>query len=437
MLYTRQIAILFLGVLTLSGIVFAVAHAETAEELQSKINNTQSQISALEQEIANYQKQLTSVGQEKDSLSKAVTELDLTAKKLSTDIKITQKKIDAALLEKKKLSESITVTSTSITLQKEAVADLLRKTNESESINFISYLVKPGTSLGEMWREIDFIQTLNKSFIESAQKLHGDKIILEDHKKAIEENEKTLRELSLGLTNQKKVVDTNTREKALLLKETKNKEANYAALVKDRQAKKEAFAADVRNYESQLKFILDPSSIPKAGTSVFGWPVKSVRITQLFGKTSASGRLYASGTHNGVDFGMPVGTPVYPVLAGTVLGSGNTDLTCPGASYGNWVLIKHDNGLTTVYGHLSLVSVKTGVRVTPDTVIAYSGSTGYATGPHLHVSAFVSTGVQITTLKSQACTGKTYTMPIAATNAYLDPMLYFPAATKAMLQYAS
>lgn len=432
-----HIGIFFIATLILSGVVLGVAHAQTADELQSKINNTQTQIAALEQEIANYQKQLTVVGQEKDSLSKAVSELDLNAKKLSTDIKVTQKKIDAALLQKQRLSDSITVTSKSINTQKKAVADLIRKTNESEAIDFIGYLVQPGTSLGEMWREIDNIQTLNKNFIDAAKKLHGDKVVLEDNKDAVEKNEKELRELAIGLNNQKKVVDANAREKAALLKETKNKEANYTALVKDRQAKKLAFEAEVRNYESQLKFVLDPSSIPKAGTSVFGWPVKSVRITQLFGKTSASGRLYASGTHNGVDFGMPVGTPVYPVIAGTVVGSGNTDLTCPGASYGNWVLVKHDNGLTTVYGHLSLVTAQTGARVTTDSVIAYSGSTGYATGPHLHVSAFVSTGVQITTLKSQACSGKTYTMPIAATNAYLDPMLYFPSATKAMLQYAS
>ncbi len=429
--------ILLVATLIISGVFFANAYAQTADELQSKINTTQSQIAALEAEIASYQKQLTSVGQEKDSLSKAISELDLNAKKLATDIKITQKKIDAALLEKKKLSDSITVTSQGISLQKNAIAALLRKTQESDNTDLVAYLAQPGTSLGEVWREMDAIQTLNDTFAHAAEKLHSDKIILEDHKKAVEENEKTLRDLSAGLNNQKKVVDANARDKASLLKETKNKEANYAALLKDRQAKKQAFEADVRNYESQLKFVLDPSAIPKAGSSVFGWPVELVRITQLFGKTSASGRLYASGTHNGIDFGMPTGTPVHPVMAGTIVGSGNTDLTCPGASYGNWVLVKHDNGLSTVYGHLSLVTAQTGSRVTPASTIAYSGATGYATGPHLHVSAFVSTGVKITTLKSQACTGKTYTMPIAATNAYLDPMLYFPAPTKAMLQYAS
>ncbi len=420
-----------------AGSFFNIVAAQTADELQSKINNTQSQIAALEAEIASYQKQLVSVGQEKDSLSKAISELDLSAKKLGADIQITQKKTDAALLEKQKLSESISVTSNDITTQKEAISALIRKTREAESHDMVTYLAQPGTSLGDMWREVDTIQTLNSSFIDTAKKLHADKVVLEDHKKAVEENEKTLRELAANLKNQKKIVDKNAQDKAALLKQTKNKEANYASLLKDRQAKKDAFEADVRNYESQLKFVLDPSAIPKAGTSVFGWPVASVRITQLFGKTSASGRLYASGTHNGIDFGMPTGTPVHPVLAGTVVGSGNTDLTCPGASYGNWVLVKHDNGLTTVYGHLSLVTAVTGSRVGADSTIAYSGSTGYATGPHLHVSAFVSTGVKIQTLASKACSGKTYTMPIAATNAYLDPMLYFPTPTKAMLQYAS
>lgn len=432
----RHISTIIFGLLFLGGF-FAVSYAQTASELQSKISNTQSQIAELEKEIASYQTQLVSVGKEKDSLSKAISELDISAKKLAADIKVTQKKIDAALLEKEQLSRSITVTSNNIDLQKSAVAALIRKTNEAESRNLVNYLAEPGISLGDMWREIDTIETLNKNFTETAQKLHEDKVVLEDHKQAVEANEKELRDLATNLSNQKKVVDANAREKANLLKQTKNKEANYAALLKDRQAKKDAFEADVRNYESQLKFVLDPSSIPRAGTAVFSWPVDTVRITQFFGKTSASGRLYASGTHNGVDFGMPTGTPVHPVAAGVVLGSGNTDLTCPGASYGNWVLVQHDNGLTTVYGHNSLIVAQTGTRVTPNSIIAYSGSTGYATGPHLHVSVFVSTGVKITTLKSQACSGKTYTMPIAATNAYLDPMLYFPTPTKTMTQYAS
>lgn len=411
--------------------------AQTASELQNKINNTQDQIAQLEREMADYRNQLVSVGQEKDSLSKAITELDLNAKKLGTDIKITQKKIDAALLEKQKLSESITVTSNDIDAQKAAMSALIRKTHAADSRSLVSYLVEPGISLGDMWREMDTIATLNARFSTTAQKLHDDKTVLESHKKAVEENEAELRKLAADLKNQKKVVDANAQEKANLLKQTKNKEANYTSLLKDRQAKKEAFEAEMRDYESQLKFVLDPTSIPKAGMTVFSWPVDSVRITQMFGKTSASGRLYASGTHNGVDFGVPTGTPVHPVASGVVLGSGNTDLTCPGASYGNWILVKHDNGLTTVYGHLSLVTGATGSRVTPRDTIAYSGSTGYSTGPHLHVSAFVSEGVNIQTLVSKACAGKTYTLPIAATNAYLDPMVYFPKPTKAMVQYAS
>ncbi len=432
---------LFTCVILIAGVVFLQfspdTFAQTAAELQNKISSTQDQIAQLEKEIAGYQTQLVAVGAEKDSLSKAISELDLSAKKLGADIQVTQKKIDAALLEKQQLTDSITVTSNDIETQRSAIGALIRKTNEAESRSLIHYLTKSGTSLGDVWREIDTIETLNSKFIEAADKLHSDKVVLEDHKSAVEKNEAKLRQLAADLKNQKKVVDANARDKASLLKQTKNKEANYTALLKDRQAKKDAFEADVRNYESQLKFVLDPSSIPKAGTAPFSWPVDVVRFTQLFGKTSASGRLYASGTHNGVDLGMPTGTPVHPVANGTVLGSGNTDLTCPGASYGNWVLVKHDNGLTTVYGHLSLVTAVTGSRVSTSDVIAYSGSTGYATGPHLHVSVFVSTGVKITTLQSKACTGKTYTMPIAATNAYLDPMLYFPTPTKAMLQYAS
>ena len=94
------------------------------------------------------------------------------------------------------------------------------------------------------------------------------------------------------------------------------------------------------------------------------------------------------------------------------------------------MFIKYDNGLSSVYGHLSLVKAGSGTRVLPGDVVAYSGATGYATGPHLHVSVFPNDGVAIHSFPSKACPGKTITIPTAAANAYLDPMLYLPKSYK-------
>jgi len=82
--------------------------------------------------------------------------------------------------------------------------------------------------------------------------------------------------------------------------------------------------------------------------------------------------------HNGVDIAIPEGTPVRPVAPGTVYFSGAY------TGYGNMMIIKHDDGMISIYAHNSLNLMKVGERVGKDTTIALSGSTGHSTGPHLH-----------------------------------------------------
>jgi len=83
--------------------------------------------------------------------------------------------------------------------------------------------------------------------------------------------------------------------------------------------------------------------------------------------------------HNGIDIGVPTGTPVTPVQSGQVVFSGEK------GGYGQVVEIDHNNGMRSVYGHLSDLMVKTGDRIEANDVIALSGNTGRTTGPHLHL----------------------------------------------------
>ena len=250
------------------------------------------------------------------------------------------------------------------------------------------------------------------------------KIELEDNKNEAELAKKKLVALKSELGDQKKINDQNTAEKNQLLKDTKNKESNYSKILADAVARKNALDVEVRNYESQLKFILDPRSLPSAGA--LSWPLSNIYITQLFGSTVDAKRLYTSGSHNGVDFAASLGTPVKSVASGVVLGTGDTDITCPRASYGKWVLVKHSNGLASLYGHLSLIKASKGDTVANGQLLGYSGNTGYSTGPHLHLTIIASSAAEIKSLPSKACNGKTYTMPVAPINAYLDPMIYLP-----------
>ncbi len=133
------------------------------------------------------------------------------------------------------------------------------------------------------------------------------------------EKKNELKVFESKLADQKNVIAENQKEKDQLLKETKSQEATYKIILKEKAATKAAFEKELFDFEAQLKFKLDPNSIPKAGTAVFSWPTDDVYITQLFGKTEASGRLYVSGSHNGVDFKALMGTPVKAVLSGVVI----------------------------------------------------------------------------------------------------------------------
>jgi|GEM_PF-1960340 len=92
----------------------------------------------------------------------------------------------------------------------------------------------------------------------------------------------------------------------------------------------------------------------------------------------AGGGNWSSGSHTGMDFGAAQGSEVTAALAGTVKEVGST------GPYGNHVIIKHANGISTMYAHMSKVSVKKGERVKLGQEIGKVGSTGNSTGPHLH-----------------------------------------------------
>lgn len=86
--------------------------------------------------------------------------------------------------------------------------------------------------------------------------------------------------------------------------------------------------------------------------------------------------------HNGIDIAISEGTTVFPVASGKVLYSGYQH------GYGNMVIVRHDDGMITIYAHHSRNCVNTGDKVDKKTRIAYSGSTGRSTGPHLHFEAW-------------------------------------------------
>ena len=107
-----------------------------------------------------------------------------------------------------------------------------------------------------------------------------------------------------------------------------------------------------------------------ADTSDFCFPVKSR-------KTSNYGWRWNRG-HHGVDIGLRTGDPVHAAFRGPVRVASRM------GGYGNCIVIRHPNGLETLYGHLSKINVRPNQEVSAGQVIGLGGSTGNSTGPHLH-----------------------------------------------------
>lgn len=98
-------------------------------------------------------------------------------------------------------------------------------------------------------------------------------------------------------------------------------------------------------------------------------PVESFTITQGY-------RLF----HPGIDMAAVKGTPVYPIMDGVVVKVGRDRF-----AYGNHVIVEHGSGLQSLYAHMAKIEAKEGEKVTKDSILGLLGSTGWSTGPHLHL----------------------------------------------------
>ncbi len=418
------IGLLSLGVLFAVAVAPSIGRAETAVELQAKIDGQNKALASLNAEIAQYQDQLSTIGKDKDTLQNAIKTLTLEAQKLSADIKVSQAKIASTSAKIDLLGSNIISTAASIDDLKTALAKNIREMNILDRTS--KSTIVGVQNFSDVWRSVGEQDAFRTGIREKTGQLATTKEVLIAKEQAVIVEKKNLVALDSQLKDQRTLTVQTQAQKNSLLATTKNSEKAYQTLLANKIALKNQMEGDLRDYESKLKYVLNPKSLPAAGSSPLAWPVDTIIITQLFGRTVDAQRLYASGTHNGVDFGAPVGTPVKAMASGVVVGSGNTDLTCPKASYGKWLYIRYDDGLSSLYGHLSLIKGQAGDRVVAGDIVAYSGSTGYATGPHLHVTIIAADAGSIQSFPSKACNGKMYTAPVAALNAYLDPMLYLP-----------
>jgi murein DD-endopeptidase MepM/ murein hydrolase activator NlpD len=401
-----------------------------AFDLQQQIDVNNAQIAQLDQEIAQYQAQLDDTTAQKDTLQNTINQLTLQQKQLNAKISVTKSQISTTQLQITQLAHGIAGAQSTIDDERAGLAQSLRSLNQAEGIPLATTLLSADT-LAEAWHDADAIASLQGAVHDDVQALSQQKQTLTDTKTQAEQKKAQLVRQQTTLTTQQGSLNATKKAQSDLLAQTKNQEANYQAIISQKQAAKASFEAALLDLNAQFQQTVDPSQIPTAGKGILQWPLDKVRITQYFGNTAfAQSGAYNGKGHNGIDLAASIGTPVKAALTGVVIGTGNTDAIRGCYSFGKWVMVRHNNGLSTMYAHFSQISVSEGQSVATGQLLGYSGETGYATGPHLHFGVYVTAVTKIVKL-GEATNSKTpctnAVMPVPPLSGYLNPLNYLPA----------
>ncbi len=435
-----MIALIFLAAF----FIFAgQGQTQSVNELQQQIEQKNNEIKKLEAEAEKFRAEIAAKQDQGKTLQAELARIDRTIKQLQNDININRLKIQRAELEIRNLGSDITDKEAAIRKLRAGLAGVVQVVAEEEQEPLIAVLLKG--FLSDFFSQLEYLSRARGKMLTSVEALRTLRAELQEQKNQAENKKNEAIELKKILSDRNAAVANERSQRNALLTQTKNQERLYQALLIANEEKIEALEKEVQAIEQEIKVTIDPSSLPAKGKGILGWPLPEISlqscwnggeaikncVTQFFGYTSfaLAGGYGGKQGHNGMDFRANVGTPVLASENGMVAATGDTDLGCRGASYGKWILIRHPNNLSTLYAHLSQISVAAGQEVKREERIGLSGKTGYATGPHLHLTLFATQAVEIRTIKSRVC-GRDMTLPFAGNDAasgvqgYLNPLDY-------------
>ncbi len=343
---------------------------------------------------------------ELDALSSKYDQLEAQQKALTQQINKTKNEKDKALLQKKELDnqmygvrQQIDVLNDKITLLEGHIAekeDELQQQNEEIEENYellkkrLRAMYKTGNAsvLGLVLGAEDFSEFLTRSQVASRVAKHDQELIEEMQQKLAEikktkeaiETDKSSLELSRGQQSAKQT------QLAGQIAVAQDQIQDISALEKDYLANKAAIDKQMKDVQAEVDSIY--AKIKSEGEYEGGimlWPVEGYKtVTSDYGW-----RFGGTDFHTGIDIARLnargegiFGKPIRAASDGTVAFTQNTFVT--GRGYGRYLIVDHGGGISTLYGHTSALNVKLGQKVKRGDTIAYVGSTGWSTGPHLH-----------------------------------------------------
>ena len=349
-------------------------------ELDQKRQDTLDKIEEIKDDISDVKSKIKNLEKSKSNLQSYINQLDDEAAALAVEMQdmenqIEEKQADIAVQEEELAKAQATADE-----QYENMKIRIQYMYENGTVSFLEALLT-AKSLSEVLNRIDYIAQMSLYDRNMMDEYIATRDSISEYKAQLELEEQELQLLSDGLQEQKAAVD--------LLIETKTKEiAQYQSQINEANSDAKDYQAQLLKQEKALEEVENAIAAAAAaaagandgdgGASGFLWPCPaSRRITSYFGprKAPVAG---ASTYHKGIDVGASTGSAIVASASGVVTTSTYS------RSAGNYIVISHGGGMSTVYMHCSALYVTVGEQVNKGDTIAAVGSTGYSTGPHLH-----------------------------------------------------
>ena len=342
------------------------AYAEKTEEQLAEEQRKAAQIAALEQKkkeqqakLKDLEKQISEAKAKKNDVMETKKLLDQRNQLLLEQIEDTQNQIDdaAAQIARYELLEQE---------QYELFCRQVRSEEERGSLSYLSVLFK-ASSMSDLLNRMEFVNEVAE---------YNNMLIA-----AMKETRENIAEEKAAMEAKEAELGQQQSELQAKLTETTNLMNEYAADQKKLEAIYAAEEKAGKEIAAEIDRLLAESDVVPSNEG-FIWPVNtSKKISSPIGNRVAPGG-FGSTNHKGVDIcNVGFTSSVFAVKSGKVL---LTNTSGYGGGYGNYVVIDHGGGVTTLYAHMSVVKVSEGQMVSQGTVLGITGSTGASTGPHLH-----------------------------------------------------
>lgn len=334
--------------------------------------------SAIDVNAESTESKLKTNQEKQDELDVKINNLNEKTEKLEEKINQSNEKIEKINSESKKLKEEIKQLEEDINSNEEILGERLKVINNNYTLGYLKVILS-SNSISDFLNNIYIVQEVVAQDKQMLKDLESDKSEVEDKKETIDKNKEEAKVIKDELVKDKEGLEEDKSELKKLKKELLKEEEALEEKLQKIAAKESTVSNNSSSNDSTSdNSNSDSSSTSNAVISNGSWPVPGYsRISSPFGYRIHP-VLGTKKLHTGIDIPAPTGTPAVAVASGTVIYSGVQ------GSYGNTVMIRHDNGLVSLYAHNSSLVVKVGDRVKKGQVVTKIGSTGRSTGPHLH-----------------------------------------------------